>query len=513
MKKNLITAIFLIANTLLIGQNVKTYSGDFEKGKANYQYYENDNYDRIFNGSFSYIGALYDMSGTFKNGNKDGKWLITSKDKKFTGYSGTIITRTNIHGVYKDGNLNGDWIYENSLRFSNSTLADADNEFSKASFLDNHFIGKITYTSNWPETTEIDGQFDNEGYMSGKWLFITGTIKDEIRFNNGVAYWRVIVDTTNGDKLKFYDNTLFVKSFWDNYDSKNNLSIINEKAYYIKTVNINSSTRVPDYGILPPSDPHGAYKEDYNPICIWANESISLFRSSSLSNPLYYYKLGSNPPVGYQKMIMECDYGTECYNFMKAKQTKLRVENLIKNGDKLLESKKFRNALIEFLTAKELDKTNILVIEKIDLIQKEIDKIENLHKNLSKIYSQIKDNSNNDRFEYKLLYSKLLADKKIMAENYDKCMSLLSNNFVTYFSQIDSLLSTNKMKSSENFDAWTANDQLAYDEILKFQEELTEFENFHNSVKTAFESTNKEKLKMLKSNSDPKIIIGTFTNN
>jgi len=35
-------------------QTIKTYSGTYEGGYATYQYYENKNYERILNGSFTH---------------------------------------------------------------------------------------------------------------------------------------------------------------------------------------------------------------------------------------------------------------------------------------------------------------------------------------------------------------------------------------------------------------------------------------------------------------------------
>ena len=66
----------------------KNYSGIFDfgfgiRGTANYQYYENANQERIFNGYFTFNGKgnnqnTFSLTGHFTNGKKDGPWTASS---------------------------------------------------------------------------------------------------------------------------------------------------------------------------------------------------------------------------------------------------------------------------------------------------------------------------------------------------------------------------------------------------------------------------------------------------
>ena len=84
MKKTFKSSLFLLFISIWLGtncQNLKTYSGIYEKGNATYQYYENKDYERVLQGAFSYKSKSYDYSyfeqditGIFKENFKDGLW-------------------------------------------------------------------------------------------------------------------------------------------------------------------------------------------------------------------------------------------------------------------------------------------------------------------------------------------------------------------------------------------------------------------------------------------------------
>jgi len=79
MKYNLLTFAFCLFANLLQAQTIKTYSGPYENGKATYQYYEDNNGERIYNGPFTYksIDGTIRITGTYKNGKRNGSWLCT----------------------------------------------------------------------------------------------------------------------------------------------------------------------------------------------------------------------------------------------------------------------------------------------------------------------------------------------------------------------------------------------------------------------------------------------------
>lgn len=66
----------------------KTYEGPFEAfglfedyGKAKYQYIENPDGTRVFDGKFEFKADDLEVKGSFKNDFQDGQWIFNSKGK------------------------------------------------------------------------------------------------------------------------------------------------------------------------------------------------------------------------------------------------------------------------------------------------------------------------------------------------------------------------------------------------------------------------------------------------
>ena len=74
MKSLVLTISILSATTYSFSQKLQIYSGAFEGGKATYQYYENDQYERVYHGDFKYQSEGLTVTGKFVNGKKDGIW-------------------------------------------------------------------------------------------------------------------------------------------------------------------------------------------------------------------------------------------------------------------------------------------------------------------------------------------------------------------------------------------------------------------------------------------------------
>lgn len=93
MRNKIYLATLFILFIKVSFSQTKTYSGEYENGIATYQYYENSDFERVLNGTFSYKvtdrreGRGYctiEVSGRFKDNIKDGKWTykVISLDKK-----------------------------------------------------------------------------------------------------------------------------------------------------------------------------------------------------------------------------------------------------------------------------------------------------------------------------------------------------------------------------------------------------------------------------------------------
>lgn len=78
------TKFFLFINLSLFSylsfsQAIKSYSGSFENGTATYQYIENDKYERVYHGPFSYKSGNLTLIGKFSDDKKHGDWKATNK--------------------------------------------------------------------------------------------------------------------------------------------------------------------------------------------------------------------------------------------------------------------------------------------------------------------------------------------------------------------------------------------------------------------------------------------------
>lgn len=524
MRSKLILLPFLLMlNVDSVAQSLKTFSGNFEQGSAVYQYYENSQFDRVFHGTFSYTGSMFDMKGNYVDGQKDGQWSITANDKLFSGRGGSIKLNTKITGSYKKGKLEGVWSYTNLIRFAADK--EEDKETSTATFSGGHFVDKVSYIASWPENHSVNGEFDNLGFMTGNWTYINGSEKDEIKFMKGVAYWRLLNNTSTGEKKLFCDATEFVKEFWNSYDPIAQTSTIKGKIYYPDTVSIDKDTRVFKSTTIEIGDPWSfqASGEDYNnPICIWINDHISVFASGALSNPLYYYDKGGQPPTGFQIIIKECDYYSECYKKKlrqeenRIAEEKLRQESIerkekyeatLKKGNIYFQEKRYNAALVEYNSAKAIDASSE-ISSKIETTKNEIKRINELRNSCYETYAYIRKKEKAINQEKIDLKEKLSSLKKIYGKNYELSMDQLSSNFSNYTSKL-SQLNTNVNDRIVGGD-WDSNEQSTYEVLVQFQNEFKTYEKFHNAINEALSSKNEEKLKILKLSEDTQQIISKF---
>ena len=421
MNKFSITFILLLHIINVKGQKIKEYSGNFEDGKATYQYYENDQMDRILHGNFSYTGALFDMQGNFVNGDKNGKWIINAQNKKYSNSRVSIKLNTNINGNYKNGLLEGYWQYKNTMQFINNS-SDKDIEISTASFKNNHFIGKVTYHTNFPVDYNVTGQFNESGVVDGTWIYTKGEKRDEIRFYKGVAYWRLYNDTETGEKKIFCDSTSFVKEFWKNYNSKTETSTVNGKVYYPDTVLINQEVRVLEsngtyakkriINTIKIGDPSMSIEGTFNPICIWMQDNVVFYFDGAITNPLYYYKKGSVYPYGKQIIINECSYYTDCYKKLK-KREQAEKERIKKEKERkeLLERRKNTNYDLE---QKKRSDYNNLETKISELITTEIQKFSSDELTLSGKITFFSDTLGTKSFDFSNLQSNNLDYLKLI---------------------------------------------------------------------------------------------------
>jgi hypothetical protein len=444
---------------LIFGQTLKTYSGIFEEGKATYQYYENENFDRFFHGNFSYNGSLYNMVGLFNNNNRDGNWTISAVEKISIHKSlGSVKVNAKVIGTYDNGNLNGNWSYYNSIihvsPYTKKPFSPDDEgcaEISKATFKNNNFVGKFSYQSNCPKQYSINGQFDNKGIIDGTWSFVTSTEKTEIRFLKGIAIWKLRQNITNGEKLEFYDKTNFVIDFWNSYDTINNTSIVDGKVYILDTLNAN-----------------------YDGVEIW--------RSDNDENPLYHYKLGCKKPMFYEIAIKDCEVCNQRIIEKQREEASLKLE---------LERDAIIKKANEEKAAKELE-------------------IFQLNKSRYDLFMYSYNYYESSRIEAANLAKQLESVKGKYSISFLKCIDVLNRNCSQFFTQINTLCMEQGTYGIAIQETWNFQDDIIFEKVKNLKEATKEKELFINNVKKALIEKNKEKLKFFSNVENPYETIKAF---
>ena len=205
---------------------VKTLSpntGEFEGGTANYQYFENNNYERIFEGSFTYTANLqfvrnrkagfennqFTITGNFKNNLKQGSWEI--KFKEFYESNKDNYTSNNIKGSYESGLKFGLWVYNNKT-YVDSKLTE---QIIKLTFKNNILIGKLSVQD------KIEGNIDDSGNFIGEWTAKFNGNEYMADFVRGTFTKLIVRKIESGDVLLKYSTSEIFNASTDTISLKN----------------------------------------------------------------------------------------------------------------------------------------------------------------------------------------------------------------------------------------------------------------------------------------------------
>jgi ssDNA-binding Zn-finger/Zn-ribbon topoisomerase 1 len=524
MKKIILFAFVMLMHFTIKTQTLQTYNGVFENGKAVYQYYENEKADRIYEGTFNYTSKIYTILGSFKADKREGTWKISALNKVHSTEIGKIQLNTLITGKYLVGNMDGLWSYSNATKTFNKKTKKfnpkAEKVVASANFKDNHFIGKFSYDRTYLTKTKTTGQFDENGFADGIWLTTYPKTIEELKFNKGVLYSKLVKDITTGEKIIYYDSLTFHEDFWKAYDSEKKLAIIEGKMYLLDTVEV------------------------INPaLSVWQSDLYLVETFGNIINPLYYYAKRKSIPHAYQLKIIACDNNADCYsNYLKqkneeiaraAKEEQLQAEksrlealekeelariekekeelrmkqenvlNFIQLARKLSSEKKHKEAITYYTKANELmysDEVTRLIIEE----QNKIEKISSLHISKNQLNNELKARSEQAFSRTSSLELPLKNRKKVYAKNYIMCVDYLKLNFNKAIEPLQN--------ESENLDYWTEQDERNFIILKEIEVQLKEIEDFQNSVFDAVSNNNKAKLRVLNSSINPKMIINDMIN-
>jgi hypothetical protein len=217
----LILLIGVVQN--VFSQQIKTYQGKYEEGSAIYQYFEDENYERIYQGNFKYTADYVTVIGQYDKNKRVGKWTITKTPPDMTifgkhleGYK-EIVT-----GNYLNGELDGLWtLIRNNEKTKKEILR------SSATFKEGYLVGSFIYndkdfTLNNNETINLSltGNFDQNGNFDSLW--VADYKKDGIpfekirKFKDGSVYFFLIRNLSTGEIIEKYDNPVTPIVFYIN---------------------------------------------------------------------------------------------------------------------------------------------------------------------------------------------------------------------------------------------------------------------------------------------------------
>jgi len=354
--RKIILGIVLIGSMTfeIYAQSIKTYTGNYSEaetsGQVTYQYYENDNYERIYNGDFKFTtgnpdgskltNQLYkEVTGKFKENWKDGLWSYKWKNEDITGY-------------FKMGLPNGEWIF-NEYDFRTNKFVNVQ----KATYKDGKLSGAFYFKGNlvYSSSAETNGVINDEGYLDGNWTIKWGYVEDIRKYKNGILYFRLVRDTETGFVAYKVDSTNFINEIFTNLDKENMTSNVGNTKYQIAN---SYSTEIEKDAIF---DRKRDYYEKYNEDKYgWGKDYTSYVKDdfiiASLDNwhgKFYGITKGEKDVKNYYKRTI--------INFDETEEGKSKkiYETLIAEGDKLFEAKKYETAIKKYNSALSIKKEEI----------------------------------------------------------------------------------------------------------------------------------------------------------
>ncbi len=243
MKYILSIAIIILSIITIQAQTIKNYSGPYKdkvvyqfpssyavsdigtgfkyggiSGNANYEYFENSNLERIFQGKFTLTtSGTYStsISGSYKNNLKDGYWKynLNRRDQDNTNFSPcTEIAE----GNYNQGKLNGNWTYNLIDKKTGKKYYS-----SKAQFSNNIMIGSFEFTANNLDKFEFKINYDSLGDLNGNYnvkYWVREIPFEDIRvYKHGKLISSIHRNMGTGDLLNSNEYKYENGNFWELY--------------------------------------------------------------------------------------------------------------------------------------------------------------------------------------------------------------------------------------------------------------------------------------------------------
>jgi hypothetical protein len=166
MKLKIISIILLSVSLSqhLMCQELKTYNSI--DGKFVYQYYENSDFERIYNGSYKELYENCNIEGKFIENKKNGYWYYFKKHNYNSKINDGYFNRE-ISGNYENDKKNGIWTYKEGYDYKSKKFR----SIIKLKFLNDTIIGDIELDNYSNSSGEFGyrGKLDSLGNFTGIW--------------------------------------------------------------------------------------------------------------------------------------------------------------------------------------------------------------------------------------------------------------------------------------------------------------------------------------------------------
>ena len=326
ISKYLIVAILL--NLVFIqnnySQELKTYNGSFSsvfnsQTTANYEYYEDANLERIYNGKFEltaknestyttqcsvpYSKDKQLIKGQYLNNKRDGYWEFSRCTSDWR------TDNTKCFGNYIDGKKNGNWIYKLNFDFDKNVHQSICN----ITFKNDTIVGKLDLMELGKEFNDhldgIKGEFDENGFMTGVWDIgnrVDRNTETIVEFYKGFLVKYIIRNKQDGAFSENFipNKELLIKKIDELY--KNNIAITHlSNALNYKEYDNNSYTTT-EFGYVEFSD-IDIYKHLSKIIDVFSVDLIPFEKNNYTKKDFYYKK----PKILFRRI--NADRGSKAY--------------------------------------------------------------------------------------------------------------------------------------------------------------------------------------------------------
>lgn len=343
MKTIIFNLIVISCTVKVFSQTLKIYSGKFENGTANYQYYENENFERILNGNFTYKTETVTMKGSYKENKKNGMWIVTQTNPSHSVNSGFQATVT---ANYNLGKLNGSVFYKKTDSKSQKIIAR-----SNAVFINNIIVKKFEYVATDNENNfTIVFNFDENGLIDGantvKYKEGGKAFEHQMKYDHGLLMSEIYRNLSNGEIIKRVNRSRFSTEFKKNYnissssalveniafaknDDEDLTYILSENTYKMKIESQADSLKFKKIPFITTFErlslPYNSYWELFSATEFWINGDCQYCGSNS--NPLYSFAKGAEL-INYKPVIS--------FEIDKVKIKEFEYKPLAKGGNNYL---------------------------------------------------------------------------------------------------------------------------------------------------------------------------------